>query len=432
MLSVAVLAWFYGYATSANGWFPNDLLLRAWSQADAVNPVKLPVYLHKAVYEREGATTHQPGSVHAGLTLLASAWTDVGGELRPGLRLIDRKGNVLHSWTIDPVALLDGAPPSIPVKRDLDIQGTYLFPNGDVLINLEYAGTFRLDACGRVLWGVFANNHHSIARADDGSFWTPAGTRGERGSPGHPDGFPGIGQAVFQDQLMRISEDGEVLETVDVLDILYQNGLEWHLAEEDMLDDIDPTHVNDVEPLPDSLASQYPLFEAGDLLVSMRELDMVMVVDPESGRIKWHTTEGLIVQHDPDFIGDGWIGVFDNRRDGAGGSMLGGSRIVAFQPHTDSTKVLFPTPRSDPFYTDHRGKWQLLDGNMLLVEEGGGRVVEVAPDGSSVWDWVVEPYGEGRIPAVTGATRVDLSPEEVAAWPCAHAGSGDTATEGAS
>lgn len=129
------------------------------------------------------------------------------------------------------------------------------------------------------------------------------------------------------------------------------------------------------------------------------------------------------MQHDPDWMAGGWIGVFDNNWDGTQrGSMLGGSRIVAVQPHTDSVNVLFPTPESDPFYTAHRGKWQQLpNGNLLLAESDEGRVVEVGPDGRTLWEWSAEPYGGSRVPSVTRAERVHLTRDEVASWPCSRA-----------
>lgn len=233
---------------------------------------------------------------------------------------------------------------------------------------------------------------------------------------------------------MRVSEDGVVLDTINLLDLLYANDLERFLAKANQLNSDDPTHLNDIEPLPDSLAAEYPLFEAGDLAVSLRHLDMVFVVDPVSKRVKWHSTDPHIHQHDPDFIGDGWIAIFDNREDGTGrGTMLGGSRVIAFQPHTDSLRILFPTSRSEPLYTAHRGEWQLLEnGNLLLTEEWTGRIVEVAQDGRTVWEWIVERvehFGRTMIPAVTKATRINLSRDDVAAWPCAPGTPGDTKGE---
>jgi hypothetical protein len=237
-------------------------------------------------------------------------------------------------------------------------------------------------------------------------------------------GYPGL-ESIWLDRILRVSEGGDVLESIRVLDILYANDLEHLLFQYDRLSG-DVLHTNDVEPLDASLAGEYPLFDAGDLLVSLRWLNLVFVFDPETVEVKWHASDPFIWQHDPDFIGDGWIGIFDNNR--VRGEATGeGSRIIGFQPHTDSVDVLFRPTHLDRFYTHERGKWKRLEnGNMLLTEATTGRVVEVSPNGRAVWEWIHEPYGT-RVPSVTKATRVDLTREEVASWPCFSVDSTGTA-----
>jgi hypothetical protein len=310
-------------------------------------------------------------------------------------------------------------------------------PNGDILLNLDYVGLARLDACGNTLWTLDEGNHHSIARAEDGSFWIPGMSSERRATTSqYPDGFPGISQPVWFDRILRVSEGGDILKDINLLDVLYANDLERYLVKAlgafpgDRVRD-DPVHLNDVEPLSASMADEYPLFEAGDLVVSLRYPSLVFVFDPETSEVKWHASEPFLHQHDPDFIGGGWIGVFDNNKDiTRRGTMLGGSRIVNVQPHTGSVEVRFPTPHSEPFYTDKQGKWQeLSNGNMLLAETRAGRVVEVDSSGRTVWEWVNDPYKETRIPVVAQATRHDITPAEVASWPCSLVDSVHTANQ---
>lgn len=421
VLSLVLLAFLYGWGSRAFGWFPDSLILRARKQARAVNPFSAPDFVHERRYDRSGARTVEREAVQPGLTFVTSVWGGPEG-LTPGARLVDREGSVVHEWAVDATGAFEDSVEGPPLGlTELDLSGSHLFPNGDVLVNLPYAGALRIDACGTVRWRLPAGTHHSVSPAGDGSFWIPGVTDEPRvSSRRHPDGFPGLDEPVYQDLILRIDGDGAVLDTLNVLDVLYENAL-WHqFVKSRTRRPWDPTHLNDVERLPASMADEYPDFEAGDLVVSLRNLDLVFVLDPVSGQVKWHASEPFVMQHDPDFLGDGWIGVFDNRPDGTvRGTALGGSRIVALQPHTDSMRVLFPGPESDPFYTHHRGRWQMLaNGNLLLVESAGGRVVEVGSDGRTVWEWIAEPHEDWGVPAVTGAERVDVTREDVASWPC--------------
>lgn len=428
LLSLACLSYFYGFASRTWGWFPGELVNTAGAQAATVLRqlpfLDLPDFTAPKVYERRGPRVVDGGAMQPGLTLVVSSWKGRKEDRwRPGLRLIDRSGRIHHEWRVDPVSLFpDSAKRRGIGLEDFDVHGAYLFPDGDVLVNVEYVGAVRLDACSRVRWTLPEGNHHSIARADDGTFWIPGVTFltppvTER----HPDGLPGLTASGFHDRILRVSAEGTVLDDINVLDLLYDNGLERYILKARREGSEDVTHLNDVEPLSVSMASEYPLFEPGDLLVSLRHLDLVLVFDPESRRVKWHASDPFLRQHDPDFVGGGWIGVFDNNTDpSARGSVLGGSRVVALRPHTGESRTLFPGPESEPFYTDVRGKWQRLEnGNLLLTEAGAGRIVEVTPDGRTVWDWVVEPYDRTRVPFVTQGLRVGLDPERVRSWPCA-------------
>jgi len=345
------------------------------------------------------------------MTAVTSWWIE-SSNLKVGVKLLDKRGKEVHEWLVDRSSVFQKG---LSQRRDptgTDIQGSLLLPNGDVLINLEYVGMARLNSCGEVLWTMIEGNHHSIAQAEDGSFWVPGVSQETRtGTERYPE-LPGL-ESIWLDRILNVSEDGKVLRDIKVVDILYKNDLERFFFQHNRTEG-DVTHINDVEPLNSSVADEYPLFEAGDLLVSLRHINLVFVFDPETMEVKWHVSDPFIYQHDPDFIGDGWIGVFDNNRMRS----EEGSRVIAFQPHTDSMKTLFQGKHLDRFYTGHRGKWQMLgNGNMLLTEEEAGRVVEVTSEGNPVWEWVHESY-DSKVPSVTKATRIDLTREEVASWSC--------------
>lgn len=413
VLSIAVLATVYGVIAVHTGWFPSPLIERALRQTDRL--LSPPEYTAPRVYDGQGVRTAHPDRMQPGLTLVAAAWK-MDGEWSRGFQLIDAQGGVLHQWKV-PVDRLFDDPPDTGGLPSRVIHGVHLFQNGDLMFNLDYVGTALLDACGRVQWSKLTGGHHAITPADDSTFWVPAV---ENRSQAAADSFPGIDGPIFPNIVLRITRSGSVLDRLSALDLLYRNDLERYVAKGIAVRREDVTHLNDADPLPDALANDYPLFDDGDLLLSLLHLDLVVVVDPDTRRVKWHASDPFIRQHDPDWMGDGWIGVFDNRRDYTDrGTMLGGSRVVAIQPHTDSTRILFPTDRSAPFYTRTMGAWQqLANGNLLLTESRTGRVIEVTSGGETVWDWVIPPYSEDRVPEVPEAIRYDLTPEEVERWTC--------------
>lgn len=444
IVSFAGLAFLYGTAVGKWEWFPHSFLDRAMDQARSTSFLTFQdqgptTFTGGRRYDRKGVQIPRPGEVQSGLTLISSSWKGADGW-DPGLRLITDQGKVLHKWRIDRDEIFQGGGQQRkgdPSKAG--VQGSHLLPNGDVVLNLEYVGMVRLDACSNVLWTLGEGNHHSISRADDGSFWVPGVSSEPRaGNDRYPDGFPGLGgKEVWVDRILHVSENGKILDDIDVLDVIYKNGLERYIPKvlggpwpsaKSVHTDI--THINDVEPLSASMADEYPLFQPGDLLVSLRSLSLVFVFDPETMEVKWHSSDPFIYQHDPDFIGNGWIGVFDNNYDFDGGDMLGGSRIVALQPHTDSLEVRFQPQRPGRFYTSVQGKWQQLDnGNMLLSEANTGRAVEVNPNGEPVWEWIREPIDDSTVPKVTNAIRVDLTREDVASWSCSLVDSVDTSSQ---
>ena len=99
------------------------------------------------------------------------------------------------------------------------------------------------------------------------------------------------------------------------------------------------------------MAPQYPGLAVGAFLVSMRDISTVLVFDPTTKKIKWAIEGRTLRQHDPDFIGGGWISVFDNNSDETpGGENFGGSRMVAFRTETGERRGIYPpaAPGSGP------------------------------------------------------------------------------------
>ncbi|WP_330630822.1 arylsulfotransferase family protein [Halocatena halophila] len=140
----------------------------------------------------------------------------------------------------------------------------------------------------------------------------------------------------------------------------------------------DWVHLNDVERLND-----------GRIMVSLRNQDQVVFIDPSSGRQSNWTLGGeddhdvLYEQHNPDFIsserGGPAVVVADSEQ----------NRLVEYQ-RTDSSGWT-----QSWIWTDSTLQWprdadRLPNGNTLVTDTRGGRVLEVTPNGSIGWEFAVQ------------------------------------------
>lgn len=428
------LAFVGGAAVTVFHVFPYELVSAPLGQLAALLHKRRPTHWFPARFPTAGVTASEPEKIAPGLTLITTFWPGKDGAWKPGARLIDATGKVVHEWVTDPMKLWPEQPYQDPfVKRDEEtyIHGTYLFPNGDLLFNLDYIGLQRVDACGKIVWQLKHRTHHAISADEDGTFWTLGVVPFEPGA--QQTVYPGLkGLSPYVDEsVLHVTADGKILSETSILRSLFDSGygelITLHrgaLLEEH--DDAAPgsaivfTHANDVEPLSSALAPRFPMFAAGDLVVSLRKPSTVFVMD-RAGHIKWLTDKHTVKQHDPDFEPDGTITIYDNHADGteSGQGSLLGTRIVALDPANDHLTVRYPLHPGDRLYSAACGKHQLLpNGNRLITEARAGRALEVDPTGSMVWQWVHTPH-DHQVTEVLEATRYPYDAATVAKWSCA-------------
>jgi outer membrane protein assembly factor BamB len=419
----AAFAW--GVAVGNFKLFPYSLLNSAWLAASRLMVVwESPHHLSPIRHDRPGVEVLQRERMQPGVTLLTSYWKD-GDDWHPGIRLIDADGNLLHEWPVYPERIWPDSPYSDYIRgtkntRANFVHGTALLPGGDIVFNIEYLGLVRFDACGNVVWKLSRRTHHSVYQDAEGNFWVAALTWRDHAMPE----YPGMKPQFVDESILQVSPDGKVLREIPILDAIYRSGYEGLLMLPDRTGDV--THLNDVELLEAGMADAFDMFNAGDILISMRNIDTVMVLDGKTGKVKWHFTHALIRQHDPDFTADGHISVFDNRNDDTEtGSGLGGSRILSIDPATQAVKTVYPVAGSDPFYSAYGGKHQYLEnGNLLLTEARSGQVLEVTAAGEPVWSWTNEPWDEKNVAEVLEGTRYPAAMAEFTTDHCRQAAAG--------
>lgn len=425
-LSCAALAFGYGVAVGEFRLFPYGLLQDGWNSAKDLRAnletalgVRPAYFLAPARHTGAGVTRYVRDRTAPGLTLV-SGFFDGGNELR----LIRLDGSIVRRW---PARFTDIFPnqthiaPAQTVPKgnwNVEVHGSLALPDGSVVFNFEYAGIVKLDRCGRVQWTVPRMTHHSVEPSEDGGFWVSSRRYVQGTSP-----FPEFTPPYHEETLMKVSATGTVLDEISVLGVLFKNDLQGSLFATSPLGQLpaDFPHLNDVKELSSTRASRFPQFAAGDVLVSLRALNMLMVVDPRTQKVKWHQVGRWISQHDPDFEANGRISLFNNNRDGTPtGSLLGGSNILEVDPVTGATRVMYGGISSQRMYSENMGKHQSLEspaGNILITESTAGRVLEVDSTGETVWQFI-NRFDDDEVALVFEATRYPEGYFTVTDWTC--------------
>ena len=329
-------------------------------------------------WSRESFTIHTPEMIEYGYYVFAG-W-DSENEIHAAW-LYDNQGDLRHTWPIDYYAL----DPDGPSNGGDTPHPFYLLEDGSIIVGWDAGDVMaRLDECGEPMWtkdGVF---HHSLSRAEDGSFWTWRGDQTAYGHYNYMENFnPDTGQkiqeiALVEDVIARMGSSSAVF------GVRPDHPFERMERDPDDMKSFltrDIFHPNDVDVLYSEFAPLFPMFEAGDLLLSFRTLNLVAVIDPDDRRIKWWSHGPWIGQHDPDFTADGKISVFNNN------TGKGRSEIIKMDPMTkEFSNDLFDGEVS--FSTAYKGKHQYLpNGNIIIVVPGEGRVLEVTSEGDKVMEF---------------------------------------------
>jgi hypothetical protein len=120
--------------------------------------------------------------------------------------------------------------------------------------------------------------------------------------------------------------------------------------------------------------------DAGDIVFSTRSNDRVAVISAETGDITFKFTE-THKQHNPTWVEDGNIQVFDNGHDT--------SRVVEIDPSSGEVVWEYHGQPRYQFFSGHiSGASRLESGNVLVCEGTSGRLFEVTRDHEVVWEWI--------------------------------------------
>jgi len=163
-------------------------------------------------------------------------------------------------------------------------------------------------------------------------------------------------------------------------------------------------HMNSLQALPpNEWEAHDQRFRAGNLLISYRDINLVIIVDRQTGKVVWSLLDRTIGQHHARMIPEGYPGagnilIVDNGGS-AGAPPVSRSYSRVIEMHPLSREVVWSYACtgigkqrewcSTRFYTPIMGGAQRLpNGNTLITESTSGRVFEVAPWRTTLWQRV--------------------------------------------
>ena len=345
----------------------------------------------KAAHSQQGVTRHDPARSAGGFNLYVSADA-------PKALLMDMQGRTVHHWALPASKIWRG--PKLDRKGAHYFRRAYLLEDGGLLVIFEGLGIAKIDVDSKVLWATPAEGkegpvgHHDVEVQPNGDLL--ALTRTPRIIP-----WLNPKKLILDDFITLYSGDGEKKFEISLAEAFgrsdYRKVL---LGNKRKKGDI--FHSNSIHMLDGSVAHVNPSFDPGNVLISIRHLNMLAVLDPGQRKIVWASRGTFKLQHDAAVLANGNILLFDN-----GAKNTQDSRAVELDPATLETRWEYRGTEQDPLWSKTCGTVQRLpDGNTLIVESDNGRAIEITPDGEIIWEWL-SPHRAGNDPDLV-ATLFDL------------------------
>ncbi len=417
-LAIAFLSFVLGSGTSYLNLPPGNAFHDAFRAAEALyvqkNSFKTPYATHlwqPTFHDFSGIGRNDPDAAQQGYTLFTSG-------NRQGAQLIDMQGEVVHQWDMPFYSVWPDAEhlSQRPADDFIAWRKAMVWPNGDLLalyiaegITPWGMGVIKLDKDSNLIWKYPGKAHHDFDIAPDGRIYLL--THEIRNNP--IAGLPRIAPPFLDDRVVVLDAEGNELADVGILEAFIGSPYQDFLRGVPRSPIGDYLHVNAIEVMTEALTTAHPYAQPGEVLVSMRQPNLLAVINPDSGKVTWAKRGPWIGQHDPDFLPNGNVLLFDNRGRMAAGGI---SRVLEFNPASGGITWQYEGNADEPFQSGLRsGQQRLANGNTLITESDRGRLLEVNTAGNVVWEYVNPDRGgpnNGHIPVLMWGQR--YLPEQIA------------------
>ena len=357
------MGFLWGFFAHRNRIFPANLLrslkpkkgTQIQSRSQQLEKLQALPYI-KGTYDPDrkasGVVLNEAGETSSGYNLYIS-------KSDRAAYLIDMEGRILHQW-------------SYPYGN---WHHSELLPSGGLLVTIRDRQLLRLDRDSTVVWSADGRFHHDIWVRTNGDIYAIA--RVARSCPA-------IHSAVMtlDEHIVIFTEDGERKSEISLLDILLGSPYACLLPSVGDRDfgpdmELDILHANHVEVFDGRLEDHSPLFREGNILLTIRNINLAVIIDGRSMEILWAWgPTNLYLPHHSTLLENGHMLIFNNG--------VERSEVLELDPLT--FRVVWRYAPEEGFFTETRGSNQrLANGNTLITESDKGYVLEVTPDKRAVW-----------------------------------------------
>lgn len=334
------------------------------------------------------------------------------------VHMIDGNGDVVHEWTMSANEIWPEQEQIIALKKLDDYyfyaRDFYVYDNGDIIVMLSAAGVtpwgmgiVKLDKDSNLIWKYDGYVNNDFEMDADGNLYSVEHLIRE-------DSIKTMDYEMspfLEDNITLLSgETGEMISQFSLIDAIDDSNYANLLRGFEDNTDGDPTHANNIEYV-EADHPTVPWIKEGYLLISVRNLDALVAVDPKTQEIVHAYRMPTKMQHDIDLLGNGDFLIYDNR----GNTTKGGyTRVIEFVPDTQEITWSYAGEGENDFDTDFWGMQDRFDnGNTMIVNSTAGRIFEVTPEKEKLWEYVVPQYkvidGKNMIATVTTAEKINAS-----------------------